>query len=56
MWDVLYEFAIKFGKGISNIWDWLITDFNFIGIDTGIPPIFAIVGGAALVGLIRRIL
>lgn len=56
MWETLYEFALKFAKGIGELWEWLITDFTFIGIDTGIPPIFAIVGAAAIIGLTRRIL
>ena len=50
----LYKWAIDFLNSIGEIYDWLFTPIEIL--DLNLAPAYLVVGAAATIGLIRRIL
>lgn len=52
--DVLFEWFYSFVYGCQYVWDWLISEYDFLGMS--VRPIFLLVGATLIIGLVRAIL
>ena len=55
MFEKLYYWAIDFISSISIIFDWLFEPIDILNL-VSIAPIYLVVGSAATIGLLRRII
>lgn len=55
MWDTFTTWVYNFIVGCGDLWTWLITPI-VITNDLTIAPIYLVVGGTILIGLVRAII
>lgn len=53
MFRVLFNWLLNFAESIGAIWTWLVTETEILGFD--IAPIYLVVGGMLITGVIRAI-